>query len=450
MDGTKTEMERLLRKAEEIEGYTKGSLSVNSFADIVDAIHIVQEEMGITGTTAKEASTTIQGSVSSMKSAWQNMLTGIADDNANFDNLINNLVDSIVTAAKNILPRVEVIIDGIIELILSMSQILLEHLPEIFNTGSQMLQGFIDGIMEMIPNLLPVIVEITSSFVQFVAENLSTIINAGVQIILAVVKGIAESIPNLIPTVVDAVITIVENLIDNIDMIIDTGIQLILGLADGLIEALPRLIEKIPVIIDKLVNAITNNLPKIIEAGITLIIKLAEGLIKAIPQLVSKIPQIIKSIVNGFANYFSNMKDIGTNLVKGIWNGISNATQWILDKIKGFGQSILNGIKGFFGIHSPSTLFRDEVGKLLAEGIGEGFSDEMQNVTDEMQQAIPTQFDVSSSLTGSNNLNSNFSMLKAALVEAFREFKPVVILNGKEIGEFAFEYGNIKYGKYYG
>ena len=235
----------------------------------------------------------------------------------------------------------------------------------------------------------------------------------------------------------------VDTLLNNIDLIIDAGIQLIIGLADGLINALPILIDKIPIIIDKLINAIVNNLPKIIEMGITLIVKLAEGLIKAIPQLISKIPQIITSLINGIKNYYSKIfsiggellgkvkdgivsgiskiTEVGKDLVKGLWNGINNAKDWVLDKIKGFGKSVLNGIKSFFGIHSPSTLFRDEIGSNLALGIGEGFEDEMGNVTKDIQEALPNDFDlgVNTNVNGIENIDNSYS--KDVLVDAFRE-----------------------------
>ena len=148
--GTKSEMERLLKDAQKISGI---KYDISNLNDVYQAIHVIQGELGITGTTAKEASTTIQGSVSAMKSAWQNMLTGIADDNADFNGLMNNLADSIVTAGKNILPRVEVIIDGVIELILSSTEMIIENLPAIMETGSNIVIGLAQGIQEMIPEL---------------------------------------------------------------------------------------------------------------------------------------------------------------------------------------------------------------------------------------------------------------------------------------------------------
>ena len=449
--GTKTEMQRLISDANKVKEANgeMANLSIDSFADVTEAIHIIQTEMGITGTTAKEASTTIQGSIGSMKSAWTNMLTGLANGNADLGGLVNNLVDSVITVGENILPVIEQIANSILQVLPNILNKINENLPQFLAKGMEILQSIMNGIQNNLPTIMTTVMQVITTLIKGLVDMLPQILQMGITILVELVKGIAQSLPEIIPAMVDAMILMVETLIDNIDMIIDAGIQLIIGLADGLIEALPRLIEKIPVIIEKLINAIVNNLPKIVEAGITLVIKLAEGLVRAIPQLISKIPQIISSIVNGLGEGLSKMWEVGQNLVKGLWDGINNAKDWVLDKIKGFGGSILNGIKDFFGIHSPSTMFRDEIGKNLALGIGEGFTDEMKDITKEMQNTIPTDFNINSSLYSGYNSNNNMSILKTALVEAFKEFKPVVILNSKEIGEFAFEYGNIKYGSYY-
>lgn len=435
--GTKTEMERLLADATKISGV---KYDISSLNDVYQAIHVIQGELGITGTTAKEASTTISGSLNSMKSAWQNLLTGIADDNADFEGLIGNFVESIMTFADNIVPRIEIVMDGLVDLILGMADTLL---PKVLDIAVNLVQNLVSGITNNIGTLMTTINQMINTILNALIGMLPQILQAGIQVIVSLITGIAQALPTLIPQIVEAVVLMVETLIDNLDLIIDAGIQLIIGLADGLIKALPILIDKIPVIIDKLINAIVDNLPKILEMGITLIVKLAEGLIKAIPQLVSKIPQIITSLLNGIKNYFgkmlsiggdllgkvkegitkgiSGMLDVGKNLVHGLWNGINNAKQWVLDKIKGFGKSILNGIKSFFGIHSPSTLFRDEIGSNLALGIGEGFEDEMNNVSDMMEDAIPKDFDVgvNTNYDGINVENNSYS--KDMLVTAFKE-----------------------------
>ena len=435
--GTKTEMQRLLKDAEKFSGV---KYDINNLNDVYSAIHVIQGELGITGTTAREASQTISGSVNATKSAWSNLITGIADDNANFDELINNFVESIMTMAENIVPRIEIALDGIVNLVLGLADKLL---PKILDMGVNLIQNLVSGITSNIGNLVAGLTQVVTTILNALTQMLPQILQAGIQAIVSLAQGIAQQLPTLIPQIIDCVILMAETLLDNIDMIIDAGIELIIGLAEGLIEALPQLIDKIPVIIDKLINAIVNNLPKIIEMGITLVVKLAEGLIKAIPQLVAKIPQIISSLINGIATYYgklgeigknllNNVKDgiasgiskigeVGKNLVQGLWNGINNAKDWVLNKIKGFGQAVLNGIKSFFGIHSPSTVFKDQIGTNLALGIGEGFSDEMDNVSDMMEDAIPKDFDVGLNTNISSIGNTDITSSKDILVEAFRE-----------------------------
>lgn len=178
--GTKSEMERLLSDAQKISGV---KYDISNLNDVYQAIHVVQGELGITGTTAKEASTTIQGSVSAMKSAWQNMLTGIADDNADFDGLINNLVDSIVTAGENILPRVETIIDGVIELVMSTTEIIIDDLPQIIETGRGMISGLLQGIQEMLPELASSAFLIIQELVTSLLESLPQLLQMGIDLL---------------------------------------------------------------------------------------------------------------------------------------------------------------------------------------------------------------------------------------------------------------------------
>ena len=437
--GTKTEMERLLADAQKITGI---KYDINNLNDVYQAIHVIQGELGITGTTAKEASTTIQGSIASMKSSWSNLLTGIASENADLEGIIGNFVDSIFTVADNILPKVSVVVDGLSEVIVKGVQMLL---PKVVEMGTSLINSLITGILTNLPSILSSVNQVISTLVTGIITMLPQILQVGIQLIISLVQGIAQQLPTLIPQMVNAVITMVNTLLDNIGLIIDAGIQLLIGLADGLITALPQLIDKIPQIIDKLIIAITDNLPKIVEAGIELTVKLAFGIVKAIPQLISKIPEIISSFISGIANYYtkmseigkellnkvkngitngiSGMLDVGKNLVQGLWNGINNAKDWVLDKIKGFGKSILKGIKDIFGIHSPSTVFRDEIGKNLALGIGEGFTNEMVGVNKQIQNALPTDYDLNSNINSYNSVNNygNGSVSQINLVESLKK-----------------------------
>lgn len=452
--GTKEEMQRLIKDAAKMKDVQKElgitvDASSMSFGNIVNAISVMQKKMDIAGTTSKEASTTIQGSVASMKSAWQNMLTGIADDNADFEGLVNNLVDSVSIAAENIMPRVKIIIDGIVALLPQLTESIIEHLPEIMNAGSEIITQLIDSITTFAPDVGYSAFYIIDSLLSGIMNNLPTIMQAGIDLLTELINGISQTLPNLIPIAIESLTTLTTTILDNIDLIIDSGIELILALAEGLINALPQLIDKIPVIIEKLIMAITNNLPKLIEMGVTLIAKLAVGLIKAIPQLISKIPQIISSLVRGFANYFSNMHDVGKNLVSGIWEGIKNAKDWLLGKIKEWCGNILNGIKAFFGIHSPSKVFKDEIGTNLALGVGEGFSDTMKTVSNDMSAAIPTEFDFNSTVDRVNNMPSQLTLenITSSFVTAVKNLNAQIIIDKDVAGRFVITSVNDKLGE---
>jgi phage-related protein len=432
--GTKSEMERLLKDATAISGV---EYDISSLNDVYQAIHVIQGELGITGTTSKEASETISGSLASVKSAWENILTGIADDNANFGDLINNFVDGLVIAGENLLPRIEIIIGGVVNLVLSLATKLIEHLPTMLQTGMSLLQTIFDGIMTMIPQLMPVVVQIVTNLVTFLTQNLPMILQAGITILMELIKGIGQALPELIPAIVDAVVLMVETLIDNIDLIIDAGIQLILGLADGLIEALPRLIEKAPVIIQKLVDAVIRNFPKIVQAGGQLIGKLAVGIVGSLGDLLMQVPKIITTIVNGIKDGWSAIKNAGKDLVSGIWEGITGSLDWIKNKIKGWVGNVTSFIKKLFGINSPSRVMRDEVGTFLAQGIGVGFEDEMSNVSKDMASAIPTEFDTSINANygaSSSASSSNYDAMVGAFKQALQEVK--VVMNDREMGTF--------------
>lgn len=443
--GTKSEMERLLADAEKISGI---KYDISSFADITQAIHVMQEEMGITGTTAKEAGTTIEGSINSMKSAWQNLLTDLANGGKNMGSLIENLMTTIfgdgtetnLGVFGNVLPVIQNIVSSFADVISNIVDKLMEHLPYLLDAASEIIMSLVYGITENIPALMPVISDLVGNILQYIIESLPIIINSGVQIILALVQGIGESLPTLIPALVDAVVLIVETLIDNIDLIIDAGIQLILGLADGLIEALPRLIDKVPEIIEKLFDAFIRNFPKIVEAGGQLIGKLIVGIIGSLGTLYSRVPEIIHTVVKGISSGYQTIKNAGLNLVAGIWEGISGSLDWIKNKIKGWVGNVTKFIKNLFGIHSPSKLFKDEIGTNLALGIGEGFTDTMTDVQQEMADAIPTKFDTTINSKIGNNSYQNvansgsFDNMVIAFKTALKDVK--VIMDEKEMGTF--------------
>lgn len=396
--GTKTEMERLLQEAGKISGI---KYDISNFSDIIEAIHVIQEQMGITGTTAKEAATTIEGSLNMTKSAWTNLLTGMADDNANFDALIDNLVNSASAFGDNILPRIEIAIKGIGQLVekllppivARLPQLISDILPSLLNAGVQMVGSLGNGIIQALPSLidcsvqaiqtilngitnnLPQIVsgamQIVSSLVAGIVQVLPMLLEAGLQLLIALGQGIAENLPALIPTIVNLIISICDMIIENLPLILDVAIQIIMALVQGLVTALPTLIAEVPRIINSFSDAIYSALPQILEAGVQILMMLIKGLIDSIPTLIANIPQIILAIVNAITLY--NWASLGKNLIEWIGNGLSSMKSNIGSIAKGIADSVVNGIKNIF---TSGT----SVGKNLISWVANGISSSLGNL----------------------------------------------------------------------
>jgi phage-related protein len=282
------------------------------------------------------------------------------------DKLAEGLGGLISTALDKIVALAPFLIETILSIIPKLLDEIVAQLPSIL----QMLSGLILSVAGKLETLLP------------------TILVCIMQMVDQITRAVGDLLPVLIPLVIRTVIMLVETLLDNIDLLIDSGIELLMGLADGIIMAIPQLLDKIPVIINKLVAAIVSNLPKLIAMGAELLAKLAMGIVGYTPRLVAQIPQIILAIVGGFVKGISKIKDTGKDIVRGLWEGISDMGSWIAKKIKGFGENVLGGIKDFFGIHSPSQVMADEVGKNLALGIGEGFTDNIAGVNKQITGAM--------------------------------------------------------------
>ena len=385
--GTKEEMQRLLDDAEKLQKEKFGvdvEYDMNNFADVIQAIHTVQEEMDIAGTTSKEAATTIQGSLGMMKGAWQNLVTGLGDENADLDGLIDNFIQSVITVGENIMPEVEKILTGIGEMVTTMLPQVIQMIPELINSvlpgiiesASNLVTTLCTAIIDNAPTLIDSALQLVLTLTNAILENLPMIIECGLQAILQLALGIAEALPTLIPTIVEVILTIVTYLIENIDLLVDAAIAIITGLAEGLINALPVLIEKAPEIIEKLVVALVTNVPKLLEAAVKVIETLATGLITNVPKLLAKVPQIMTSLKNGFLNLCSGFADVGKNIIDGLWNGIQNGWNWLTDKVSSLAKGLLDAAKSALGIASPSKEFR-KIGEFCVAGFNDGIDDLM-------------------------------------------------------------------------
>lgn len=236
---------------------------IDNLADAQSALVDYIEMQGLQGYAANEAADTIQGSLASMKSAWKNLLTGVADDNADFEELVNNFVDSLVVAGENIIPRINTVIQGLTQLITQASQ-----------------------------NIIPLAVET-------LLQNLPSIVAAGMDMVMAIVNGIIDNIDLLIDCTIDLIDVVVDKLIENLPKLIEGGIKLTLALASGIIKAIPQLVAKLPQLIVSVIRGLNDGFRRIDEIGKNIVIGIWNGIAKMGDWLWDQVSSFFSGIVNG-------------------------------------------------------------------------------------------------------------------------------------------------------
>lgn len=417
--GTKEEMQRLLKDAEKLSGQ---KFDLSSYGDIVDAIHVVQTEMGITGTTAKEASETISGSLASAKSAWSNLVTGIADDGADFDSLMDNFVGSVKTAAGNIAPRIGIALNGVSKLIKEVVPVAMQYIPQI--------------ITEFLPTIADAAVRIVSSIGTAILENLDQILDMGIDIVEYLKNGIIENMPTIVESASEIVNTLSEKIIELSGVLAEAAYELVDALGKELSEKIPALsyvFENLETVVVSLtaamvayktasaisgiintlkkategqtiaqaaLNAVMNANPFVLVA--TLIAAVGTALVAlymtnedfrnkvnaawntvkdTISNVVSALktfftetlPGAIDTAVDWLENLPDKFREVGANLLTGLWNGISDKIAWLKDKVSGVVDTIKGWFTGKDGFdeHSPSK-WAKKVFQYVMEGGGEG------------------------------------------------------------------------------
>lgn len=435
--GTKEEMQRLLEDAQKLTGV---KYDISNFGDVTQAIHAIQTELGITGTTAKEASTTIEGSLNSVKGAWNNLIVGMSNPKANFEQLMQNLIDTVVTFGENLMPVIEQALNGVVQLIDGLFPTIAERIPELIaqllpklvESGISIIQSLMQGIQNNLPMLINSALQIITTLAQSILQMLPQILQMGIQIVIELINGIAQQMPALIPQIIDCIILIVETLLDNIDLIIDTGINLIDALIQGIFNALPNLIIKLPELVLKISGALIKlifiQIPKI---GINLVKSLINGIFSYAEKMISKVREFFKgTIFEPLINKVTDIISVGVNIVKGIWNGISSMASWLWNKISGWCSDIFNNIKNFFGIHSPSKLFADKIGKMLGLGLGEGFDDSLSSVYKDMERAVNYENDkLTSNLTNNQMIKTQIEDNRQSTLKSIDDNKEIVVNN---------------------
>lgn len=357
--GTKSEMERLLADAEKISGV---KYDISNLSDVYNAIHVIQEDLDVTGTTAKEAATTISGSCASMKAAFDNFLNGSGSPEQ-LANSISVYLDNVVNAVTNLAPN---IINGLIvlvqELLPKIGEIITNMLPQLLQMAQDLITTILDMIKENVEPLSDMVITVVMSIVNFILENLPAILEAGLQIILALANGIGNNLGELIPAIIDTIVKMCEIIIDNIDLIIDAAFELLMGII--------------------------------------------KGLIVATPQILLSILELVFKILDKFTSLKDKFPEIGKRFVEGIWEGLKNSYKWIKNKIEGWVGDVLKFIKGLFGIHSPSKVMRDQVGKNLGLGVAEGIDKTVSDVQDAMK-GLSAKVETSVNPTINPTANSN-------------------------------------------
>lgn len=365
------------------------------------------DALGLAGNTAAEAEKTMSGSLGAMKASWENFVTGLADGEADLNQLGDNLINGIANVAEQFLPKIAQVIENIATMLATKLPQLIQRLmpiiqrelpkiisaimkllPQLVNAGLQMITALLQGIAAALPTLIGELPKMVTEIVNVIIQNLPLIIDAGFQILIGLIQGIVQALPQLVQMIPEIVNTIITVLIENYPLLTEAGIEVLIALINGLVEALPQLIAMTPEIIYSITKTLADNWPLMVQAGIQVLEALISGIGKMISSVGAKMGEVGTEMIKKLEEFPGKMIEVGSNLVKGIWDGINDMTGWIIGKIQGFGDSVLSGIKSFFGIESPSKVMRDQVGVNLAKGIGVGFEEEMPDVTKQIQNSI--------------------------------------------------------------
>lgn len=391
--GTKAEMERLLADAERLTGI---KYDINSFSDVVSAIHVIQNEMGITGTTAEEASKTIQGSMRAVSASWRNVLTGLADDNQDLGALIQTLIDNLVTMLGNMMPKIETIFQKIPTLITNLAPLLGQLITSLAPSLLTAVATLITNILTSLPNLLGQLKTIAVQTVEMLKENLSTSLPSILEVVqtlytqltemiqtnLPIIvdkaremmtqfgEKIKEHLPTVISKALDMLLGFSQTVLENAPRLIAGGMEMIKNIVQGIIDSLPTLIQKAPQIIINFANTISKSMQIIFAKGVEIVWNIIKGIIKSIPDLIKNMPKIIEAIFSVWNAI--NWMNLGKNLMNGIKNGIKNMGGALKQSASNVFNSFKTGVQNIFTrigeiIKSPIFSAKTKVLALVGE-----------------------------------------------------------------------------------
>lgn len=358
--GGEEELSRMVVNLQQIKNVGKASaLDIKQFAYAgIDVYGLLADYMGKTREEVSDLDISYEDLTGALKFASQEggkYFNAMEKQSKTFNGQLSNLKDNFMAFLGEVtIPLFTFLKDEVLPIIND----ILDGTLGIDEGINKLTETFLDGVMSMVNSLL---------------ENLPTFLQMGINILLSLIQGITQALPDLIPMMVKVIMDMANILLDNIDLIIECGVQLLVALAEGIMNALPELISRLPEIIIKLTTKLIELAPQLWSASFRIMLALIEGMIKYIPEMISRIPQIIKSIINAFKKGATDFTNLGKNLMNGLWNGIKNTWNELKSKVEDLGKGIVKKFKNVFGIHSPSKLFRDEIGKNLILGVGVAF-----------------------------------------------------------------------------
>lgn len=329
--GTKTEMERLLYDAQKISGV---KYDINSLSDIYKAIHVIQTEMKITGTTQKEAMSTISGSFNMLKKSWENLITGLGRDNVNFDELTDGLVESVVAVCNNIIPRIKSVLFGTGKLIYALID---KIIPNIFSELGVSVGSQLPEILKLLKNTI-------TNIVNALDENLDIILDFVDIVFSGLVSEALNSLPKLANMIGYTITYITQILIVNLPQILECGLKIVIELIQGISDGLPQLLDMFPIIIENISNILTENLPTILETGIQLLTTLIQGIAECLPKLIPTAVDVILTITENLIDNIDLIVDTAIQLIIALTDGILNALPILIDKAPIIIQKLVSAI----------------------------------------------------------------------------------------------------------
>lgn len=347
--GTKTEMERLLSDATKLTGV---KYDINNLNDVYQAIHAVQGQLGITGTTAKEASTTIQGSAASMKAAWENLLVGLADDTQDFDGLLEKLIDSVGVFAQNLIPRVETALNGITKLIAGLApqiasglpQLTSELLPKIVEIGVSIVQSLLDGISASLPQLSMATLDIVVALTVGILNMLPQVTSIGMELIARLISGIGEELPYLLSTATSIVMQLVGTILESTPDVLDAGITLLMGLVLAIPEVISQLLNALPNLVITILDFLTESVPLLLEGAIALLMAIVDAIPEIITALIAALPSIIDTVIGGLTTAIPLLLEAAINFLMAIINAIPTIITALVTNLPKIISTIVNSL----------------------------------------------------------------------------------------------------------